>query len=83
MRKRFGAVLQAAAGVLLFLVTGASDAGAVSADGLAYGIICAALLFSAGCGVSRRKPAGRRPAKVVPLRREQAEYAPYGTSYYV
>ena len=68
MKKRLGGALQAAGGAILFLAAGASDAGAVSAGGLAFSILCAALLFFAGRALRRRnKPAPcRRMGRALP-----------------
>ncbi len=57
MKKRLGSALQAAGGAILFLAAGASDTGAVSAGGLAFSILCAALLFFTGRALRRREKA--------------------------
>ncbi|WOC75365.1 hypothetical protein RX717_15525 [Intestinibacillus sp. NTUH-41-i26] len=68
MKKRLGSALQAAGGAILFLAAGASDTGAVSAGGLAFSILCAALLFFTGRALRRRKkPAScRRMGRALP-----------------
>ena len=68
MRKRWGLLLQAVSGALLFLLAGASDAGVVSVAGLACGAGGAVLLYAAGCGLRRVKPADRcRLTVIIPL----------------
>ena len=56
MRKKIGNLMQAAGGLLLFSLACASDMGAVSVAGLAWGLLCAALLFAAGRMLAQQRP---------------------------
>ena len=70
MRKKIGNLMQAAGGLLLFSLACASDMGAVSVAGLAWGLLCAALLFAAGRMLAQQRcPAYRRMAAAAPLNR--------------
>lgn len=71
MRKKIGNLMQAAGGLLLFSLACASDMGAVSVAGLAWGLLCAALPFAAGrmLAQQRRCPAYRRMAAAAPVNR--------------
>ena len=68
MQKKIGNAMQAAGGLLLFLLVCASDGGAVSVSGLAAGLCGAGLMSLSGWALGRRRRAPRRRmTAVIPI----------------
>lgn len=64
MRKTIGIALRRAAGGLLFVSAWASDAGAISSQGLAIGLAGSALLLLTGYALCVAKTRSRRTSRV-------------------